>query len=85
MGSNRIKTGSRKNGRNKPSVVSILFPYFFVNTKTVRSNVENGMGRSEILSVRFQPYAQAYGAQTVSHSWPYHRLGALVVTLFVWF
>jgi hypothetical protein len=78
MGSNRIKTGSRKNGRNKPSVVSILFPYFFVNTKTVRSNVENGMGRSEILSVCFQPYAQAYGAQTVSQSIDVYIAGHII-------
>jgi hypothetical protein len=44
MGSIRIKTGSRKNGRNKPYPVSVPFPYFSINTETVGSNVENGTG-----------------------------------------
>jgi hypothetical protein len=48
--------GSRKNGRKKFSLVSVSFPYFFVNTKTVGSNVENGTGRNGILPVCFQPY-----------------------------
>jgi hypothetical protein len=55
MGSIRKKTGSRKNGRNKLSPVSVPFPYFSVNTETVESNVENGTGRDGIFSVRFQP------------------------------
>jgi hypothetical protein len=60
MGSIRKKTGSRKNGRNNPSPVFVPFPYFSVNTKTVGSNVENGTGRVEIFSVRFQPYCEPW-------------------------
>jgi hypothetical protein len=55
MGSIRKKTGSRKNGRNKPSPVSVPFPYFSVNTEKVGSNVENGTGRDGIFSILFQP------------------------------
>jgi hypothetical protein len=54
-GSIRIKTGSHKNGRNKPSPVSVPFPYFSVNTETIKSNVENDMGRDENLPIHFQP------------------------------
>jgi hypothetical protein len=55
-GSIRKKTGSHKNERNKPSPVSIPFPYFPVNTETVGSNIENSTSRDGIFSVRFQPY-----------------------------
>jgi hypothetical protein len=53
-GSIQKKTGSRKNGRNKPCPVSVPFPYFSVNTETVGSNVENGTGRDRIF---FGPFS----------------------------
>jgi hypothetical protein len=49
--------GSRKNRRNKPSPFSVPFPYFSVSTETVGSNIENGTGRDEIVSVRFNTNA----------------------------
>jgi hypothetical protein len=55
MGSTQPKIGSCKNGRDKPSLVSILFLDFYVNSKTNISNLENGTGRDEILLVCFQP------------------------------
>jgi hypothetical protein len=44
MGSTQPKTGSCKNGRDRPSPVSILFLDFYVNSKTYISNLENGIG-----------------------------------------
>jgi hypothetical protein len=58
MGSIRKKTGSRENERNKPSPVSVLFPYFSVNTEMVGSNVENGTGRDGIF---FHPFSTLLG------------------------
>jgi hypothetical protein len=55
MGSIRIKTGSYKNRRNRPSPICVSFPNFSANTKIGGSNVENRMGQGEILPIRFQP------------------------------
>jgi hypothetical protein len=54
-GSIRIKTGSRKNGRNKLSPVSVPFPYFSVNTETVGSNIENVRVRTGLYPSVFNP------------------------------
>ena len=55
MGLFRLKTESRKYGRDTPLPASVSFSYFSVNTETGGINIEIRAGRDEIFFVRFHP------------------------------
>jgi len=55
MGLSRLKTGSRKYGRDTPLPLPVPFSYFSVNTETGRINIEIRAGRDGIFSIRFHP------------------------------
>jgi hypothetical protein len=52
-GLSRLKTGSRKYGRDTPAPASCDISVFFVNTKINRINIEIRTGRDGIFSVHF--------------------------------
>ena len=52
----RLKTGSRKYGRDTPLSSSCPISIFFVNTKMGEINIKIWAGRNCIFSIRFHPY-----------------------------
>jgi hypothetical protein len=52
----RVKTGSRGNGQKNPSPISINTETGLRKYSNERTKVENGTGRNENFSVRFQRY-----------------------------
>jgi hypothetical protein len=54
-GFNPDKNGIPQNERNKLSPVSVLFQYFFVNTKTIGSNVKTVRVRTRFYPSVFNP------------------------------
>ena len=52
----RLKTGSRKYGRDTPLSSSCPISIFFVNTKMGEINIKIWAGRNWIFSIRFHPY-----------------------------